>query len=126
MLLRASVPASVLFAVLSLAACGFEGGLSSDNLDEGTRCNPYDSHNECSSGAVCAGAAPSSVTIQFCAENYCCSVDSNGTITSSNPNCQPGCNGGAQSICTATGDPATCEFADSGVIPPPVPEGGGD
>jgi hypothetical protein len=125
-MLRASLPASILFAVLSLAGCGFEGGLSSDNLDEGTRCNPYDSHNECSNGAVCAGAAPSSVLIQFCPENYCCSVDSNNNITSSNPNCQPGCNGGAASICTATGDPTTCAFADSGVIPPPTPDGGGD
>jgi hypothetical protein len=126
MLPRASLSASVLFVALSLAACGFTGGLSQDNLDEGTRCNPYDIHNECSSGMVCAGASPSTTSIPFCPENYCCSVDSNGVINSSNPNCKPGCNGGAMAICTATGDPATCYFADSGMILPPAPDGGGD
>jgi len=60
--------------------------------------------------------------LAFCPENYCCPVDSNGNLTTStNPNCQPGCNGGAQSICTANGNGApydgVCDFADSGVVP---------
>ncbi len=51
----------------------------------------------------------------YCPENYCCPVDSKGNLMASgDPNCQPGCNGGAQSICTATGDPVTCAFAHGG------------
>lgn len=113
----ALVVAGVLSAPSLLAGCGFEGGFNSENLSEGSRCNPFLSHNDCSAGAVCAGASPSTVTIPFCPENYCCSAN-NGAITSTNPNCQPGCNGGAAAMCAATGDPVTCAFADSGTVPP--------
>lgn len=124
------------FAAVLLAVAGCIGGWTDDNVSEGNRCNPYDSHNECASGLACtvsswqvsmagmvaynglyvpalgSGAGPVQM---YCPENYCCPVDSNGNLTtSSDPNCQPGCNGGAQSICTATGDPAACAFADGG------------
>jgi hypothetical protein len=145
---------SVAFA---LAPAGCIGGWDYSNVPEGDRCNPYDSHNECGSGLQCTvsawqvaeqgtlsaqgntvlflapGAGTDSAgnfnVLAFCPENYCCPVDSNGdlTNTSSNPNCQPGCNGGAQAICTANGDTApyngVCEFADSGVFPPDAGSG---
>jgi hypothetical protein len=111
MLPRACALVLLFFAPLPLAA-GCIGGFTNDGVTEGNRCNPLSSHNECSSGLVCAGNAMSSVAIPFCPENYCCSVDSNGNIHSNDPNCQPGCNGGAGSICTATMDPGACAFAD--------------
>jgi hypothetical protein len=65
--------------------------------------------------------------LEFCPENYCCPVDSNGDLTgtSSNPNCQPGCNGGAQSICNSIGNSAApyvgvCDFA----MGMPLPDAG--
>jgi hypothetical protein len=109
MLARACTFVGALFAVLSLAGAGC-GGFTDTNLPEGDRCNPLDQHNECSSGAVCTGQG-SSPTIPFCPENYCCSVDSSGNIASGNANCQPGCNGGAASICKADSDPGACAFA---------------
>jgi hypothetical protein len=109
MLARACILVGALFAVLSVAGGGC-GPFADSNTPEGDRCNPLDSHNECSSGAVCTGQG-SSPTIPFCPENYCCSVDSNGNINSGNVNCQPGCNGGAASICKATSDPGACAFA---------------
>jgi len=90
---------------------------------EGERCNPYLSHSDCSSGLVCAGYPPSPpnelqpfVLIPFCPENYCCSVNSSLVITSTNPNCQPGCNGGAAAICAADRDPGACILADGGSL----------
>jgi hypothetical protein len=140
---------SVAFA---LAPAGCIGGWTYSNVSEGDRCDPYDSHNECSSGLQCTVSswqvanqgmvaaqgntvlflAPGAGTntsgafnvLAFCPENYCCPVDSSGNLTTStNPNCQPGCNGGAASICTATGNATApyvgvCDFADSGVLPP--------
>jgi hypothetical protein len=86
--------------------------------------------------AAGAGAGVNSAgtfnVIPFCPENYCCPVDSNGNLsTSTNPNCQAGCNGGAASICTTLGDTTApyagvCEFADSGVLPKPPADGGSD
>jgi hypothetical protein len=140
---------SVAFA---LAQAGCTGGWDYSNVPEGDRCNPYDSHNECASGLQCTvsswqvanqgtlantgtivpALAPGAGTnnagafnvLEFCPENYCCPVDGNGNLTpSTNPNCQPGCNGGAASICTAEGNSTApyvgvCDFADSGVVPP--------
>jgi hypothetical protein len=131
---------SVAFA---LAPAGCIGGWSYGNVPEGDRCNPYDSHNECSSGLACtvsswqvanqgtlaaqgnvvpdlaAGAGP---VLAYCPENYCCPVDSNGNLTpSTNPNCQAGCNGGAASICTSIGNTTApyvgvCDFANTGMF----------
>jgi hypothetical protein len=131
-----NVALGTLVAGILLALAGCIGGWSDDNVGEGNRCNPYLSHNECASGLACtvsswqvsnagtlaynglfvpalgSGAGPVQM---YCPENYCCPVDSNGNLmASSDPNCQAGCNGGAQSICTATGDPAACAFADGG------------
>lgn len=139
---------SVAFA---LTPAGCTGGWDYSNVPEGDRCNPYDSHNECGSGLQCTvsswqvanqggpsyqgtpelalapGAGTNSAgafdVLEFCPENYCCPVDGNGNLTTStNPNCQAGCNGGAASICTSIGNATApyvgvCDFADSGVVP---------
>ena len=115
MLARARTLVGPLLAVVIAGAAGCLGGVSETNVSEGDRCNPLDSHNECSSGLVCTGQA-SSPTLPFCPENYCCSVDGNGNINSTNINCQPGCNGGAASICKANGDPGACAFSDGGAL----------
>jgi len=145
---------SVAFA---LAPAGCKGGWDYSDVSEGDRCNPYDSHNECGSGLQCTvaswqvanqsgtsyqgtpelalaqGAGTDSAgnfnVLAFCPENYCCPVDSNGVLTTSgNPNCQPGCNGGAAALCSGGVDtpPYTgaCSFVASGVVPPPPAEAG--
>jgi len=128
MLPRACVLAVLpLVALLNFAGCGFIGGFSDENTPEGDRCNPYTSHNPCKQGAVCAGYPPSTpdqfqpfVLIPFCPEDYCCSAttsaDGTLTITSANPNCQPGCNGGAAAMCAANSDLGACLFADGGTL----------
>jgi len=108
MLARACTLVVALAAVLAFAGAGC--AFTDSNTPQGDRCNPLDNHNECSSGSVCTGQG-SAPTIPFCPENYCCSVDSNGNINSADPNCQPGCNGGAASICKANSDPGACAFA---------------
>ncbi len=106
----------VLLVPLTLAGAGcLEGGFTDNNVSEGNRCNPLDSHNECASGLVCTGQG-SSPAVPFCPENYCCSVDSNGNLDSSNAFCQPGCAGGAASICTATKDPGACALAGGATL----------
>jgi len=150
-LARIGALVAVGWVAFALAPAGCIGGWDYSNVPEGDRCNPYDSHNECGSGLECTvsswqvanqglltaqgntalflapGAGTNSAgaydVLEFCAENYCCPVDGNGNLTTStNPNCQIGCNGGAQSICTANGNGApydgVCDFADSGVVPP--------
>lgn len=142
---------------LALAPAGCVGGWSQVNIEEGDRCNPYNSHNECGTGLACTvtswqvanqsgtsylgtpnialGAAAgldnagAYNVLEFCPENYCCPVDSNGDLaTSGNANCQPGCNGGAAAICAAGGSmdppayPGVCNFAngvsaDAGPVP---------
>jgi hypothetical protein len=167
-LARLGALVAVGLVAFALAPAGCIGGWDYSNVPEGDRCNPYDSHNECASGLQCtvsswqvanqgmlantgtvvpaltpgAGTGVNSAgvfdVIEFCPENYCCPVDSNGNLTTStNPNCQPGCNGGAASICTSVGNTTApyvgvCDFADSGVLPPqdagsdaaPVPDAG--
>jgi hypothetical protein len=77
----------------------------------GDRCNPDLSHDECNSGLTCTQPP-------LCPETYCCPVDSNGNLeSSSDPNCQTGCNGGAASMCNASlrggagDDGGECAFA---------------
>ena len=108
---RACLLVGLLFTGLSLAGAGCVGGFNTENLAEGERCNPLDIHNECGSGLVCTGQG-SAPSIPSCPENYCCSVDTNGNINSTNPSCQPGCSGGAASICAANMDPAACLLAN--------------
>ena len=133
MVSRASVLAGVLLAALSFIGASCDGGLTDDNLSEGTRCNPYASHNECGSGLVCAGYPPtvpgngySGIAIPFCPENYCCSVDSNGNLNSTNIWCQPGCNGGAVVQCNANMSmfPDACAFAGIDTGAPSGDDGG--
>ncbi len=135
MLARACTVVGALCALVFFAGAGcFTGGFGNTNISEGDRCNPLVSHNECASGLVCTGQG-SSATVPFCPENYCCSVDGTGSINSTDPNCQPGCNGGAASICKGNADPGACAFAsgaslkvalamdeDAGATPPPVPD----
>ena len=70
---------------------------------EGDRCNPNLSHDECGDGLHCTQPVD-------CPENYCCPVIM--TPDDKNPYCQPGCNGGQQSICAAGGD-ADCPTESS-------------
>jgi hypothetical protein len=89
-----------------------------DQGAEGDRCNPdlVDS-NECNGNLVCTQPAS-------CPENYCCPPDGGA---SSNPNCQPGCNGGALSICEAKPDALlACIQADAVASPPPSGDAGTD
>jgi hypothetical protein len=108
-------------ALIFAMATGCIGGFTDDNVPEGDRCNPLDSHNECASGLVCTGQGPAPA-VPYCPENYCCSVDSTGNLNSTNANCQPGCNGGAAAICNATKDPGACAVAAG--MPPPSADGG--
>ncbi len=75
---------------------------------EGDRCNPNlnPGNGECNGGLTCM--QPS-----LCPEAYCCPTTADGgPASSSNPNCQTGCNGGAASICNSGADAAAaCEFA---------------
>lgn len=77
--------------------------LACNQGSEGDRCNPdlAAGHDECGSGLKCT--IPTD-----CPEAYCCPTDGK----SSNPVCQPGCNGGAASACNA-GDIDACAFACS-------------
>jgi len=77
----------IAFAVALASLFGCEQG------SEGDRCNPDLSHDECNAGLSCQ-QPPS------CPENYCCPT----TGGSSNPFCQPGCNGGDIAICNAEPD----------------------
>jgi len=136
MLSRACTLVGGLLAVLAIAGAGC--GWTESNVSEGDRCNPLESHDSCASGLVCTGQG-SAPSVPFCPENYCCSVDSSGNLNSSNPNCQPGCSGGAASICAADKDPGACAFADGASLEaamamdedaaaaaPPAPDAGED
>ena len=93
---------------LFFVACAFVlGGAGGCQIgQEGERCNPSLSHDECGAGLACTQPVD-------CPENYCCPTSGN----SSQPNCQPGCNGGQASICAAGGDadcPTEAGEADGG------------
>jgi hypothetical protein len=93
---RIRIALGVVTAALALMEIGCEIG------NEGERCNPDLSHNECNSGLSCQQPAN-------CPENYCCPKSG----TSTNVFCQPGCNGGQASICAAGGD-ADCAELEAG------------
>jgi hypothetical protein len=77
---------------------------------EGDRCNPdlAAGESECGGGLTCLQPA-------LCPEAYCCPTTADGgAASSSNPNCQTGCNGGAASICNSgQDDGGACAFACS-------------
>lgn len=62
---------------------------------EGSRCDNALSHDECANAPDYQCIVPPN-----CPESYCCAV-SGGSITSSEPFCQNGCNGGLAAICAA-------------------------
>jgi hypothetical protein len=76
---------------LALATASFAALIPGCTVgQEGERCNPDLSHDECNAGLSCQQPAN-------CPENYCCPISGE----SQNPYCQPGCNGGLASICAA-------------------------
>jgi len=88
--------------VVLAAALALAGGDGCNIGQEGERCNPSLSHDECGAGLAC--------TIpKDCPEAYCCPTSGTG----SNAFCQPGCNGGQASACAAGGD-ADCPTEGSG------------
>ncbi len=89
---------TVLVALLGAAALVM---VACSQGSEGDRCNPdlNPGNPECNGGLTC-------MQPPLCPEAYCCPT----TGTSSNPNCQTGCNGGAASACNA-GDVDACAFA---------------
>lgn len=102
-LVRRAMGVLFVAAVLAAAATGCDTG------NEGDRCNPDLSHDECGAGLSCQQP-------KDCPENYCCPTSG----TSTNPYCQPGCAGGQASICAAGGD-ADCP-SEGGE----APDGGAD
>jgi hypothetical protein len=99
-----------LIGVFALAAGSAIVATGCDTGNEGQRCNPSLSHDECGGGLSCQQPTD-------CPENYCCPTSG----TSTNPYCQPGCAGGQASICAAGGD-ADCP-SEAGNE---APEGGSD
>jgi hypothetical protein len=101
--------ASCLAVVLGAVALT---GMGCSGIGEGDRCNALRSSDECASGLVCSGYPVGLATdhpIDFCPNNYCCPAN---VTPSDSPYCQPGCNGGAASICaTDDGGAAACAFA---------------
>lgn len=79
----------------SIAALAFVAGITvaCSVGREGERCNPARSSDECAAGLACTQPPD-------CPETYCCPTHG----PSSDPNCQPGCNGGQASACAAGGD----------------------
>jgi hypothetical protein len=95
--IRIALPLLAGLAALTSAASGCDVG------NEGERCNPSLSHDECNSGLKCTQPPD-------CPENYCCPTSG----TSDNPFCQPGCAGGQASICMSGGDARCEELGDGG------------
>ena len=86
--------------VLAVLAC--------NQGSEGDRCNPISAangHDECGSGLKCHNDIPN------CPEAYCCPPD---LSQSTNPFCQPGCNGGAASACAAGNMDACAPTVEAG------------
>ena len=83
-----------------LAVGAGAGGCNVGN--EGERCNPSLSHDECGAGLACTQPTD-------CPESYCCPASG----TSRNELCQPGCAGGQASACAAGGD-ADCPSETGG------------
>lgn len=107
----------VQFVRTGALVCALALGLASiatgcDTGNEGERCNPNLSHDECGTGLSCQQP-------KDCPENYCCPTDG----TSSNPYCRPGCAGGQESICAAGGD-ADCPSTASDAGPGAADAGG--
>jgi hypothetical protein len=94
---------SIVLVIAAGLALGGGGGCQIGQ--EGERCNPNQSHDECGAGLACQNPPN-------CPEYYCCPTPD--PTKSTNPYCQSGCNGGDVSICASGGDASFCS------------EGGGD
>ncbi|HLK35794.1 MAG TPA: hypothetical protein VKU41_03505 [Polyangiaceae bacterium] len=77
--IRAMLLASTLGLVGVVAATGC-------SQVEGSRCNPALSHDECDNAPAVQCVQPAAPACN--GEAYCCAVDSNGNITSTESNCQ--------------------------------------
>jgi hypothetical protein len=90
--------------LVALGGVALGGGGGCNIGQEGERCNPSLTHDECGAGLACTNPTN-------CPEYYCCPTSGK----SSNPYCQDGCNGGNVSICASGGD-ADCpsEGGDDG------------
>ncbi len=88
------------FLLLLTGSIALGGAGGCDVGNEGERCNPSLSHDECGAGLSCQQPVD-------CPENYCCPTSGQ----SSNPNCQPGCNGGLASMCDAGSADPDCGSA---------------
>jgi hypothetical protein len=86
---------AVVAAVAGLIAASAVG---CDTGNQGDRCNPNLSHNECGGGLVCLTAQTMPPLVD-CPEAYCCPSDLSQATSNF---CQPGCAGGAFSIITAS------------------------
>jgi hypothetical protein len=109
-----------IFLVIASAGFAVGGGGGCNVGQEGLRCIPPglngQSNDECGSGLQCTQPVD-------CPETYCCPIP---PATSTNPNCQPGCNGGAASICAADMDPDACAQAGTPIAPPSGDDGGSE
>src|SRR5215472_6646940 len=83
--------------VLAIAGAGCDTG------NEGDRCNPSLTHDECGAGLMCTSRPD-------CPEAYCCPT--NGS--SSNPYCQYGCAGGLATLCAAAPGADVCPQPEAG------------
>lgn len=90
-------------AVAVVAAVGCSQGGEGDRCVIALNAN---GHDECGGGTTCTA-------VPYCPETYCCPLNADGTLAANgNPNCQPGCAGGAASICNAgVLDGGACTFA---------------
>ncbi len=70
------------FVLLVLATASVTALTACDEGNEGDRCNPDLSHDECNSGLVCSG--PGTSQPLACVENYCCPTPASD---STNPYC---------------------------------------
>jgi hypothetical protein len=95
---------AALFAATVLTA--FSGGCAEGQ--EGDRCNPLLSHDECGGDTlVCSGPSTNYPLPGTCVENYCCPKDPK---TSSNPECN-----GTDTQCPAAPDDSGTPAPDTGM-----------
>jgi hypothetical protein len=77
---------------LFLVAALFAVGCGTN--EEGARCNPLRATSDCNEGLSCVypitpGCNVAQPGSNCCGVSFCCTMDANGNITSTNPSCQP-------------------------------------
>ena len=103
-LLHLASAAACALCIVWLPAC--------DEGNEGDRCNPDLSHDECNSGLVCSG--PGTSQALACVENYCCPVPASASTN-------PYCNGQG---CPAPVDDAGATGDDDAALASSPPDAG--